>query len=86
MKISPDSPREIRVFLGLTQQEFASMLNISRSYLSSLETGARQITPIHRAKLGMLFIGKGRIDSIAFDKWVIKYRKTVKDAKALRIL
>lgn len=86
MKQSDETPLEIRTFMGLTQTEFGKLLNISPSYLSKLEREREPITPQIRQRLGLLFLGPNRIDLAAFLKWLPKYRKTVKDAKALRIL
>ncbi len=43
--------KQIRLYLGYNQQMFAVLLGISRSYLSQLETGTRQISDRVRIQL-----------------------------------
>ncbi|MDR6883567.1 helix-turn-helix transcriptional regulator [Bacillus sp. 3255] len=44
MKLSPESFRMIRVVYGLTQQEYADLLDCSVSTVSKIEKGYRSLT------------------------------------------
>ncbi|MCR8937643.1 helix-turn-helix transcriptional regulator [Brevibacillus laterosporus] len=57
--------RAIRVHFGLTQQQFAKRLGMSKSAISAVETGKREITGSLRVKIARAFeIDDSLIDTI----------------------
>ena len=47
--------KELRTRASMTQQKLATLLSVSRQYVSAIESGAEKLSPVTIAKLQSIF-------------------------------
>lgn len=47
--------RAVRISKGMTQEDFAKILNVSRSCIAAVESGFRPVSPALRIKIAQTF-------------------------------